>query len=194
MRSIVWTVRSISPTSDVFHEVFYVRGNRTGALLSPHFELHLLDLSRLGTAPASDEPQVVRWGKFFTLDGEEQRASLLAEEDPIMSLAVKTLQDLSDDPTARRIAEDRERDQLALGHIIASTRRMGREEGIAEGIAIGKEAGIAIGKASLVNAIEALADVLAVEITLARRSELDTASVEALTQRLDSLRRARAWV
>ena len=44
-----------------------------------------------------------------------------------MSLAVKTLQDLSDDPAKRRIAEDRERDLLAHGHNMAVARRVGRQ-------------------------------------------------------------------
>lgn len=197
LRFIVWSVRPILPTAPIFHETFDVVGRRSRALFAPHLELHLLDLSRLPSADAAADARVLRWARFLALDDDEQ-ASLLAQEDPIMSLAVNKLQDLSRDPDARRIADARERDLLAHGHVIASAVRRGRDEGFAlgkeEGIALGKEEGIALGeRRATLDAIIAIAEVVGVVLTDERRDGLQHASVDALRARLASLRATRSW-
>lgn len=189
LRFILWTVRSILPKVARFHERFRVVGEHTGQLFAPHLEFHVLDLSLLGQHDAEDEARVTRWGRFLVLTDDDD-ATLLAQEDPIMNLAVKQLQQLSSDPDARRIADARERDLLAHGHFVASAHERGREEGIA----LGKEEGIALGEArGMLVAIEVAAEILGVELTAERRRELDGLSAEALRERLARLRRERAW-
>ena len=104
-----------------------------------------------------------------------EQARLLAEEDPIMNLAITKLEDLSNDPVIRRLADDRERDLLAHGHFVATA----REQGAAE---------------AMLAAIEMIAEVLGVELTAARRRELARANNVELRRRLESLRTFRAWV
>ncbi len=209
LRFILWTKRSVVPTAAVFHERFRVVGERTGALFAPHLEVHVLDLARLAQ-PGGGEARARRWGRFFVLDGDAD-ATLLAQEDAMMRLAVEKLRELSDDPDKRRIADDRERDLLAHGHFVASAREegiaigeergiaIGEERGIAigeeRGIAIGEERGIAIGEErATLEAIEAMVEVLGVELSSARLAELSRAPLAELRARLHSLRARRAWV
>ncbi|MCC6647985.1 MAG: hypothetical protein IT374_20760, partial [Polyangiaceae bacterium] len=56
----------------------------------------------------------------------------------------------------------------------------------AEGLALGEEL-------ATVAAIEALAEVLGVELTAARRAELSSSTLEGVRARLASLRAQRAW-
>lgn len=186
LRQIVWTVRTFLPLVARFHEIFRIVGDHTGQPFAAHLEIHVLDLSCIRSTTTSDASSALRWGRFLLLD-DDRRATLLAVEDPIMSLAIEKLRELSRDPVARRIADDRERDLLALGHTIASAREQGRAEGRAEG----KEEGVALG---LLRSIEALAATFGVELTDARRAELAAATADELHARLTSLAATRDWV
>lgn len=67
-----------------------------------------------------------------------------------MSLAKDTLDALSQDPTTRRLARERE-DALKLYQIdLATSKRLGLQEGLQEGLREGEAEGIRKGKAELV--------------------------------------------
>ena len=194
LRLILWTVRSVLPDVGRFHERFRVVGEHSSELFAPHLEIHVLDLTQLDRVSRGDDPRLRRWGRFFVL-ADDRDATLLAQEDPIMSLAVKHLQHLSSDPVARRIADDRERDLLAHGHVVASARDEGIALGKEAGLALGKEEGLALGEGrTLLLAIETVAELLGIELTAARRRELEAASLAELRERLAQLRQRRAWV
>ncbi|MEX1364584.1 MAG: hypothetical protein AB1Z98_15770 [Nannocystaceae bacterium] len=75
--------------------------------MSEHLGIHVLQLTALSRATTTGYAAIVqRWARFFLADPLELAA--LASEDPIMSIAKQTLEELSQDPVTRRLARDRE--------------------------------------------------------------------------------------
>ena len=102
----------------------------------------------------------------------------MATNNPDIAQANEALERLSQDPTARFLAQWRE-DQLRLLQVErAEVRRLGREEGREE---------------ALRAAIEALAEVLAIELPPPRRATLAAMRGAELTALLEHLRRERGW-
>jgi hypothetical protein len=145
---IVWLVEPLQPLVPQFHSVFELRERSTGQLFSDQLCFHLLQLAHLsggelpaspptppGLAPSSASPNTQatrRWGRFLTARTDAE-LDALAQEDPTMLSAKQALEELSQDPTASRLARERA-DSLKLYEM--SLRRAARDakaEGKAEG-------------------------------------------------------------
>ncbi|MCA9709351.1 MAG: Rpn family recombination-promoting nuclease/putative transposase [Myxococcales bacterium] len=140
---IVWSVSPLFPSLDRLHCIFELRERHTGTRFSDQLAIHVLQLSVLAPHPTNRyDAKVARWARFFTARDDAERVEL-ASEDPIMRIALETLDQLSEDPQTRRLARERE-DAIVLYrmHLAAS-----RAEGEAEGEAKGKAEGEAKGKA-----------------------------------------------
>jgi predicted transposase/invertase (TIGR01784 family) len=142
---IVWLVEPLFPSLSRLHSVFELRDRHTHLRFGDQLTIHVLQLSSLHSSPTTGyDAKVHRWARFLVArdDAEFDR---LASEDPIMSIAKQTLEQLSLDPATRRLARERE-DSLRLYrmHLAAS-----RVEGETEGEAKGRAEGEAKGRAAL---------------------------------------------
>jgi predicted transposase/invertase (TIGR01784 family) len=135
---IAWLVEPLFPEIDRLHSIFELRERHTHTLFSDQLVIHVLQLSTPPSSrPTGYDARVARWARFLTAS-DDAEFDQLASEDPIMALAKETLDKLSQDPAARRLARERE-DSLKLYrmHLIAS-RAEGEAKGRAEGEAKGR--------------------------------------------------------
>lgn len=103
---IAWLVEPLFPTLG-FHSTFELRDRLTHARFTDQLAIHLLQLGARPREPATGYAAIVqRWARFFVADLAELTA--LASEDPIMTIAKQTLEELSRDPITRRLARERE--------------------------------------------------------------------------------------
>ncbi len=130
---IVWLVEPMVPPLDRLHSIFELRERHTHRLFSDQLSIHVLQLSALPPSSTTGyDDGVLRWARFFCA---RDLAALdqLASEDPIMSLAKQTLEELSQDPSTHRLARERA-DALKLYELeLAATRHEGHKEGHSEG-------------------------------------------------------------
>lgn len=137
--SIIWTVEPLLPKLDRLHSVFRFGEEHSGTVFSEHLSLHLLQLAKLspqlplpGVHACDYAAQVERWGRFFTARSAVE-LHRLASEDRIMSLAKSSLEQLSQDPAAQRLARIRS-DELELYRMtIVASRLEGEAKGRIEG-------------------------------------------------------------
>jgi predicted transposase/invertase (TIGR01784 family) len=125
---VAWLVEPLFPDLARLHCNFELLELHTHIPFGGQLALHVLQLSALGPSPApGEDARVHRWARFLTAQNEAALEQL-ASEDPIMSLAKQTLDALSQDPTARRLARERE-DARALYQIdLATSKRLGKAE------------------------------------------------------------------
>ena len=102
--------------------------------------------------------------------------------DADMQRAKDALDQLSDDPTVRELARQRELSRANLAII----RSFERQEGLADGLAMGRADGLRL-------AIESLCDVLEIEMTGHHRQLLAQLGNDGLQDLLDGIRRERRW-
>src|SRR5690606_35009787 len=81
-----------------------------------------------GPGDSAAEHAVWRWARFLMAQ-DEVDMQRLAEQDPVMATAVKTLAELSEDPELARQAREREDSQ----RLYEMSLRLSKAEGIAEG-------------------------------------------------------------
>jgi|SRR6478735_1852571 len=126
--------------SSHFHSEFQLLESREHYAYSDHLILHVLELPKVPAAlPAQgqeSEPLLARWGRFLRAKNE-QNLEELAMTDPIFREAKGALEDLSADPKARRLAQER-RDALyfyevGLRHEREQAAAEGHEQGRLEG-------------------------------------------------------------
>ena len=106
--------------------------------------------------------------------------------DADMQRAKDALDQLSDDPTVRELARQRELSRANLAIIRGFERQEGRAEGLADGLALGRVDGLRL-------AIESLCDVLEIEMTGHHRQLLAQLGNDGLQDLLDGIRRERRW-
>jgi hypothetical protein len=87
------------------------------------------ELSKLPLAGSARQAKLARWARFLQASTAEELQTL-AQEDPVMEAAKKTLEELSRDPEAWRIANDREASEVVYRDQMASSRDEGRAEGV----------------------------------------------------------------
>jgi predicted transposase/invertase (TIGR01784 family) len=183
--SILW-LKAATFQQPQFHGVFRILEEKTGEVFTPELEIHTLELSKLELAPGTEDVRILRWARFLLAQTDEERQTL-ADEDPIMSLARTTLEELSADPEAQRLAREREDAIFLHEYFMARSRREGHEEGKIEGKIEGKAEGKAEG---LREDIRELCEAMALPLEEAR---LEGLSVEQLRQVFGSLLRERKW-
>jgi predicted transposase/invertase (TIGR01784 family) len=132
-----WLVEPLFPKLDL-HPIFELRDRYTNTLLSDQLAIHLLQLSQpaqrssLSRPPATGyDARVERWARFLTARNDTQR-SQLAMEDPIMTLAKDTLEQLSQDPETHWLARDREIGEWLYDNDLAVSRADGESVGQAK--------------------------------------------------------------
>ena len=165
-----------------FHGTFRALEVHDGTLFSDAFEIHTIELPKLAEVKAVDPEDGAAhdWARFFAAETDEERKQVAMRNQDI-GKANEALERLSQDPAARELAQAREDQLLLFEAELGTARQEGREEGREEGI-----------RTAMV-AIEALCEVLDVELTPVRRSALIAMGTQELTELLDGLRRQRRW-
>ncbi len=115
------------------HGAFRILEEKRGEIFTPELAIHALELSKLGLAPSTEDVRILRWARFLLAQTDEERQTL-ADEDPIMSLARTTLEELSADPEAQRLARERDDAIFLHEYFMARSRREGKAEGLREDI------------------------------------------------------------
>jgi flagellar biosynthesis/type III secretory pathway protein FliH len=112
-----------------------------------------------------------------------------------MSTARHTLERLSSDPQAQRLAEQRELDRAALQIYRGAAFEEGKAEGRAEGEARGRAEGEARGRAEgeARGRVLTLCEVFGIALDDAKRGVLGTLSVEQLVSLASYLKTERKW-
>jgi len=93
---------------------FEVLETTSGRRFSPALQLHTIELPRLlgiDNASPSDEQSLSAWSDFLLGTPHDKKARYMS--NALIEKAERKLTELSADPAVRRLALDRERDQLA---------------------------------------------------------------------------------
>lgn len=121
---VAWLAEPLFPSLGV-HSIFELRDRSGRIRFSDQLAIHVLQLGTLCRAPATGYAAIVqRWARFFVADSTE--LARLASEDPIMSIAKQTLEELSHDPDTRRILRAREDAKKLRRMELAITRAEGQ--------------------------------------------------------------------
>jgi predicted transposase/invertase (TIGR01784 family) len=205
--SIVWLRENLFDAPR-FHSVVRACEEHDHAVFCQDFELHVLELRKLGVAQAPS--QLERWGRFFRFESEDA-IEQLSREDSIMEEAKQTLEHLSADPKVVSLARERDLARMTHGIYMAAARKEGLAEGEAigeargvaigeaRGVAIGEARGVAIGEARGVaigearGTIETLCEVYGIELTAERRTRLGAMSLAELQEQVARIKRERCW-
>lgn len=138
------------------HTTWHITEDHAGDKLSDLFEMHFLELPKIGKEKREDEDRLDGWLRFLAAETKEELA-MLAEQDEVYQRAYQQLEVLSMDETTRAQYEAREawlRDEATRRH---EAERRGWQKGLREGEAKGEL------NAKLNNAV-ALLDILDDEI------------------------------
>lgn len=106
--------------------------------------------------------------------------------DPDLREAETALEKLSQDPSARRLAEERERAAWNHRYTMAQERKEGRAEGRVAGIEEGRVAGLR-------NAVLHVRQTLGLPVTETQRASLHAATPETVQTSLDHIALHRQW-
>jgi predicted transposase/invertase (TIGR01784 family) len=174
--SILWFKEPILPGSR-FHSIFHLSEDHSHEKLTPEIEFHILELPKLPLADQDRQAKLERWARFLRAQ-TTQELEALAQEDAMMTTAKDTLQELSSDPVAQRLARERETAVLMHRHLINSSREEGRAEGRAEGLR---------------EAVRTTCAILSVEIDEAREQLLSSFGCDRLMKLLQLLQTERGW-
>jgi predicted transposase/invertase (TIGR01784 family) len=117
----------ITIENDQYHNVFHVREDKTGQLLTDALEIHFLELRKLRNELLKPEQRLVRWMLFLSSRTRENMEEL-AKEDPVMLKALTTLEFLSQDEEARQLYEARQKALHDHASAIGAAREQGRKE------------------------------------------------------------------
>jgi hypothetical protein len=126
----------------------------------------------------------------FLLAHNAKELEELAMSDPHIRRATEALAELSRDPGAQELARQREMAQINLKIIKQFEREYGEAKGRAEGRAEGEAKGR---MDSLQLAVEAVCEVLGIEIDEERKNTLRRLDVDGLTALLGRLRSECQW-
>jgi predicted transposase/invertase (TIGR01784 family) len=149
--SILWFKESLLKGSR-FHSIFHLSEDESRDLFTEEIEFHVLELPKLHLATADRQAKLERWARFLRAQSGEELEEL-AREDSTMTTAKNTLEELSSDPVAQRLARERETAVLMHRHLMNSSLEHGLKQGRAEGEARGEAKGRAEGEAKAVLAV-----------------------------------------
>jgi predicted transposase/invertase (TIGR01784 family) len=149
--SILWFKEPLLKGSR-FHSIFQLSEVHSQERFSPEIEFHVLELPKLPLADTGRQAKLELWARFLRAQTTEELEEL-AREDATMTTAKDTLQELSSDPVAQRLARERETAVLMHRHLVNSSLEHGLEQGRAEGRAEGEVRGRAEGEANAVLAV-----------------------------------------
>ena len=173
-----------------YHSKFELLEVHEHARLTDDLTIHVVELPKLPREPpGSDSPAVLKWSRFLAARSDEELEQV-AMSDPDLREAKTALEKLSQDPTARRLAEERERAAWNHRYTMAQERKEGREEGRVEG----REEGRVEGRVeALREAVEQLCSALGVAITEPQRASLSATTPDAMQALLHHIAVHRQW-
>jgi predicted transposase/invertase (TIGR01784 family) len=160
-----------------FHSIFHLSEDTSREVFSDLIEFHVLELPKLHLATADRQARLEKWARFLRARTTEELEAV-ANEDPIMTAAKHTLEELSDDPNAQRLARDREISVLMHRHLLAASAEEGEARGEARGLLI---------------AIRSLCSVLGIALDPAKVERLSTLDTEQLSALVHALEVERRW-
>jgi predicted transposase/invertase (TIGR01784 family) len=126
-----------------FHSRFRVLEVNTHEAFSDALELHLVELPKLHWCETGRESALVRWGRFFAAETDEELEEL-AMQDPMMRKAKEALESLSADPSVQELARQRELGMIGYQLDLEAARKQGKDEGETMGEQRGETRGRAI--------------------------------------------------
>jgi predicted transposase/invertase (TIGR01784 family) len=159
-----------------FHSIFHLSEDHSRETFTSEIEFHVLELPKLRLAGTDRQAKLDRWARFLRAQTAEELENL-ACEDAIMTTAKDALHELSSDPTAQRLARERETAVLMHRHLINSSLEHGREEGLRVAA----------------HAVRALCDVLGVEMDTVREERLLALNCDELAELVQHLKTERRW-
>ncbi len=116
-------------------------GDPLAHLVIPQYlEMHFLELPKWSVERIIKDRRIAQWMTFLTTTSRSRREAL-AVNDAVIERALKTLDYLSQDPTAREIYDQRLRELAGYLTDMRAERAEGREEGREEGRQEGREEG-----------------------------------------------------
>ena len=146
---ILWLVEPLFPVIDRLHLVFEMNEHWAGVAFGDHLTLHVIQLSKLFSSNPSNHPadndRIRLWARFF-MATEDAEFDQLAAEDPIMAVAVKTLDELSFDPEFYRQARTRREEKILYQMDLAAIRSEGMLQGERKGMLQGERKGMLQGE------------------------------------------------
>jgi len=122
--------------SQHFHSTYRLCDVLTGEELCDELEVHFVELSKLPQAHTQEyarEGGLARWSSFLRNDDEEllQELEMI---DPRIGKARELLRELSKDPEAQRMVQEREEAQLLYQMELDAAEERGKAEGKAEAL------------------------------------------------------------
>ncbi len=118
-----------------FHSTFRVTEVHDHAALEDGLELQMVELPKVPRtldAVGWQDGQLARWGRFFATSEQSEREEL-GMSDPVLAKANETLERLSADPEAQRLAQEREEAFLLYQFELNTARKEGEAKGRVEG-------------------------------------------------------------
>jgi predicted transposase/invertase (TIGR01784 family) len=169
-----------------YHSKFELLEVHDQARLADDLTIHVVELPKLPQLPPAGEgPAVLKWGRFLAAQSDEELEQV-AMSDPDLRDAKTALEELSQDPAARRLAEERQLAAFNHRYTMAQERKEGREEGRREGRAEGRAE-------ALRDAVEHLCRTLGVQVTEVQRANLNAATPDETQAILDHIAVHRTW-
>jgi predicted transposase/invertase (TIGR01784 family) len=134
---------------DNLHSIFELREINKGTSFNSDLQLHFLELPKLEAwkkQHKNDHGLLESWARFFKISSASQDEINRLTKEPIMTKAIDALSELSQDPTAKQLAEMREKSRFNWELITNASYSEGEAKGREEGIEKGREEGIEKGR------------------------------------------------
>ena len=116
-----------------YYNLFHLREDHTGMLLTDHIEIHFLELPKLQEQPAMLNDRLVKWLLFLKGIEKSELWEVIAMNEPTLQKAMDTLEFLSQNAEARRLYELRQKALHDEASQLHGARLEGRLEGKLEG-------------------------------------------------------------
>ena len=126
--SVLWFKMAILRTPR-FHSIFHLAEDHSHEVFAHEIEFHVLELPNLHLADAGRQVNLDRWARFLRAESPDE-IEQLAQEDSIMTSARNALAELSMDPEARRLAQERETAGLMHKYLLKASYKDGQKEGL----------------------------------------------------------------
>jgi predicted transposase/invertase (TIGR01784 family) len=114
--------------NDRFHNVWHLKEDHTGELLTDDIEIHFMELPKLEKKPYSMDNRLWKWLTFIK-GAPKDTWEELAMDTPGIKKAMDTLEFLSQSKETRELALAREKELRDKISAVESARELGREEG-----------------------------------------------------------------
>lgn len=141
-----------SEWTDEVHSIFELKERNRNTLYLSDMQLHFLELQKYPTWKKKYQKRhrlLEYWIRFFQANEAPEEDLEELRKEAIMAKALDALEELSQEPSARELADMREKSRINLQIITSETRaealEQGRAEGKAEGRAEGKAEGLTEG-------------------------------------------------